>query len=97
MAVQRRTTAPALAPVVAPEPAQVAVSPLGGSRNIQWAMEGDNTLILIIDVSPETLKNAPLGASGKNPVPASTLGWEYVPLNGKQLGFSINMIAKGPR
>lgn len=78
------------------EPAQIALTSMG--RNISWAMEDDNTLVLVIDVSPATIKNAPLSKSDKpNPVPATTSGFQFIQVNGYDLGINLNMIAKKPR
>lgn len=101
---RRRAPAPAAAPApVAPPPVpadttpnQIALTSMG--RNISWAMEDDDTLILVINVSSTTIKNAPLSKSDKpNPVPATTSGFQFIQVNGYDLGINLNMIAKKPR
>jgi len=61
-------------------------------QNVQAKREG-NKLILTIDVSEQTIKNAPRSSTGKSKLIASSGGFQSVDGNG--LGYSLNVNYRG--
>jgi hypothetical protein len=61
------------------------------SNNVQVEQKG-NKLVITVDVSPATIKEAPMSSSGKNKLIASTCGMQ--PVNGTGIKLGLNVITK---
>jgi hypothetical protein len=63
-------------------------------HNVEWKVEGDK-LIVTMDISKQSIEEAPASASGKTYLVASTGAAMPVPSrNAKSLTLAINLMAK---
>lgn len=57
-------------------------------ENITYEVK-NNKLVITVDVSPQTIENAPRSSTGRSKLVASSHGWQSI--NGNGLAMSLNV------